>query len=61
MAVDTSSLGSWVRREFGIDVARVEPVELGADDRADLARVVAADGREYAAKTSSGPQPGRRR
>lgn len=31
---------------------------LGADARADLARVTTADGRAYAAKTSSGPQPG---
>lgn len=56
--VDLVSLSSWIGRDFGLDVARVEPVGLGADARADLARVVTVDGREHAAKTSSGPQPG---
>ena len=51
-------LASRIEHDFGLAVARVEPIGHGADARADLVRVVTTDGGEYAAKTSTGPQPG---
>ncbi|KQZ89936.1 hypothetical protein ASD62_12135 [Phycicoccus sp. Root563] len=54
----STHLAERIRREFGVDVDRLVPVGLGGDTGADLVRVVATDGSEYAAKTSRGPQPG---
>ena len=56
--MDPVRLSSWIARDFAVRVAHLEPVGHGADARADLHHVVATDGRAYAAKTSSGPQPG---
>ncbi|WP_406832673.1 phosphotransferase [Pedococcus sp. KACC 23699] len=52
------TLAARIAAGFGVDVALVEAVDHGADPRADLVHVVATDGREYAAKSSIGPQPG---
>ncbi len=51
-------LAARIATGFGVDVALLEAVHHGADARADLVRVVATDGRRYAAKSSIGPQPG---
>ena len=47
-----------VREDFGIPLIGVRPTGLGADARAVLFRGETADGRAYAVKASTAPQPG---
>jgi len=53
----SQSLISWVREDFGLDLAAVDRVDLGADNNADLWRCAAPDGRSYAVKLSGGGTP----
>ena len=51
------TLISWVRHDFGLPLAAVDRVLLGADRYAALWRGTGADGRPYAVKLSAGGSP----
>ncbi|MEV4658588.1 aminoglycoside phosphotransferase family protein [Micromonospora sp. NPDC049301] len=53
----TGLVTGWIRTEFGLDLARLDEVTHGADQRARLWLAHTADGTRYAVKLSGGGTP----